>query len=77
VKELKVKGLMVPLSEYAVISEEADIHEAVLALEKAQQEYSQSRYPHRAVLVEDRNHTIVGKLGLIDVLRALEPRYGK
>ncbi|MFZ1984377.1 MAG: CBS domain-containing protein [Desulfatitalea sp.] len=74
-KNFKVKDLMVSRSEYAVISEEANIHEAVLALEKAQQEFDQTRYQHRAILVEDKGHKIVGKLGQIDILRSLEPKY--
>lgn len=76
-KKLKVKDLMVPLQEYAVIGEESSIYEAVLALEKAQREFSQSqsRYRHRAILVEDKNHKIVGKLGQLDILRSLEPKY--
>jgi CBS domain-containing protein len=75
VKKVIVKDLMVPRSEYAVIPEDASIFEAVQALEKAQQDYAQSRYVHRGILVEDKNHRIVGKLGQIDVLHALEPRY--
>jgi CBS domain-containing protein len=74
-KKFKIKDLMVPRSQYAVISEDASIYEAILALEKAQQAYDQSRYRHRAILVEDKDHKIVGKLGQLDVLRALEPRY--
>ncbi len=74
-KNYQVKDLMVPRSEYAVISEDASIYEAVLALEKAQQAFDQTRYQHRAILVEDSNHKIVGKLQQHDVLRALEPKY--
>jgi CBS domain-containing protein len=75
VKRFKVKELVVPLSEYAVISEEASLYEAVMALEKAQLDFDQTRYRHRAILVEDANHFIIGKLGQLDVLRALEPKY--
>lgn len=74
-KQFKVKELVVPLSEYAVISEDASLYEAVMALEKAQAEFDQTRYRHRAMLVEDANHTIIGKLGQLDVLRSLEPKY--
>jgi CBS domain-containing protein len=77
VKRYIVKDLMVPLSEYAVINEEATLYEAVTALEKAQQRFDQSRYQHRAVLVEDKDGRVVGKLGQLDVLRALEPRYAE
>jgi len=74
-KRYKVKDLMVPRDEYAIIRESASIFEAVKALEAAQQEFDQTRYRHRAVLVEDKNGRIVGKLGQLDVLRALEPGY--
>jgi CBS domain-containing protein len=75
VKKYKIKDLMVPLSEYAVICEDATLYEAVLALEKAQSEFDATRYRHRAILVEDKQHKVVGKLGQLDILRALEPKY--
>ena len=74
-KDYKIKDLMVSLSEYATVSEEATLYEAVVALENAQQNFRQDRYPHRAVLVYDNNKKIVGKLGQLDVLKALEPKY--
>jgi len=70
-----VKEVMVPLEQYAVVPETATMFEAVLALEKAQQEFDQSAYRHRAVLVYDRNHQIVGKVSQLDILKALEPKY--
>ncbi len=74
-KRYLVKDLMVLRDEYAVIKDNATIFEAVKALETAQQEFDQTRYRHRAVLVEDENGHIVGKLGQHDILRALEPGY--
>lgn len=74
-KRYKVKDLMVPISEYCLISEEDSIFEAVSALEKAQLEFDTTRYRHRAVLVQDAKKKIVGKLGQLDVLRSLEPKY--
>lgn len=74
-KRYKVKDLMVPRSEYAVIAEDVSMYDAVVALEKAQRQFDQTRYRHRAILVEDRAHRIVGKLGQLDVLRSLEPKY--
>ena len=72
-----VKDLMVPLDEYATVSEEATLYEAVMALEKAHEELDRSRYQylHRAVLVYDKNKRIVGKMSQLDALRALEPKY--
>ena len=46
-----VKEFMVPLEEYATVSEDATLKEAVGALEKAQERFTETRYPHRAVLV--------------------------
>ena len=74
-KSYKVKDLMVSLSEYATVSEDATLFEAVKELEKAQKKFSQDRYPHRAVLVYDKNKKVIGKLGQLDILRSLEPKY--
>jgi predicted transcriptional regulator len=67
-----VKDLMVPISEYATVSKGATLYEAVLALEKAQEKYDQTKTQHRAVLVLDKQNKIVGKLSQLNVLRALE-----
>jgi len=77
VKTLTVKDLMVPLSEYATVSADATLYEAVLALEKAQESFedSHTRYRHRAILVLDKDGNVVGKLSQLDVLKALEPKY--
>ncbi len=69
-----VKDLMVPLSEYASVSEKATLFEAALALEKAQEKYTQSKYKHRAVLILNEQKRVVGKLSQFDVIRALEPK---
>ncbi len=74
---IKVKDLMVPLEEYATVSVEATLFDAVIALEEAQEELDRSRYHylHRAVLVYDEQDNIVGKVSQLCVLQALEPRY--
>lgn len=69
-----IKDLMVPISEYATVSEGATMFEAYLALEKAQEEYDHNKYRHRAVLILDKNKRVIGKVGQLDVLRALEPK---
>ena len=76
-KSTIVKNLMVPLAEYPTVSENATLFEAVMALEKAQEDFDQSRYRHRAILIFDENNHIVGKISQLDALRALEPRYEK
>lgn len=71
-----VKSLMVPLSEYATVSHLATLYDAIAALEKSQQ-LDQSHYKHRAVLVFDDENRVIGKLGLFDILTALEDKYAR
>ena len=76
-EEIKVKELMVPLSGYATVSQDATLAEAVEALQHAQKEFDQTRDRHRAILISDENNKIVGKLSQLDVIRSLEPKYLK
>jgi CBS domain-containing protein len=77
VKSYTVKDLMVPLSEYATVSEDATLYEAVLALEAAQEKFEDkhTRYSHRAILILDKDDNVVGKISQLDALKALEPKY--
>ena len=72
---MTVKDLMVPLSGYATVSEEANLSEAVKSLKKAQGEFDQTRDRHRAILVIDKNNKVIGKISQLDVIKALEPKY--
>jgi len=75
VSDFQVKELMVPLSEYATVPEGSTLFEAALALEYAREEFDHTKYKHRGVLILNKDGQVVGKLGQLDVLRALEPRY--
>jgi CBS domain-containing protein len=75
VKTKIVKEMMVPLSDYATVSEDANLYDVIIALEEAQKKFDQTRYRHRAVLVYDKNRHIIGKVSQLDVLRGLEPKY--
>lgn len=76
-KTVQVKDIMVALADYATVSEDATLYDAVLALEKAQQAYEKQCHPyvHRAVLVYGKDKKIVGKISQLDILMALEPNY--
>jgi CBS domain-containing protein len=74
VSDYLVKELMVPLSEYATVPEGSTLFDAVLALEKAQEEFDHTKYKHRGVLILNKKKRVIGKLGQLDVLRALEPK---
>jgi len=74
---ITVESLMVPIEEYATVSEDVTLYEAVKVLEKAQEEQDRQRYHylHREILVLDRNGKAEGKISQLDVLMALEPKY--
>jgi hypothetical protein len=74
VKAYSVKDLMVPLSEYATVPVGSTLFEAMLALEKAQEEFDHTKYRHRGVLILDKDDRVIGKLSHMDALRALEPK---
>jgi CBS domain-containing protein len=76
-KSYSVKDLMVPLSEYATVSEDATLYEVVLSLEEAQEKFEDkhTRYRHRAVLILDKDGQVIGKVSQLDALKALEPKY--
>ena len=69
----RIDDLMVPLSEYAVVDEDATILEALQALQTSQANLPDHRQPHRAILVRDRSGRVVGKFHHFAFLRALLP----
>jgi FixJ family two-component response regulator len=74
-KTSTLEELMVPLAEYATVSEDANILEAIHALETAQKAFDPKRYRHRAVIVVDKQKHVVGKLSQHDIIQAMEPQY--
>lgn len=74
-KDNTIKALMVPISEYATVSEGSTLCDAIQMLEKAQKDFENNRYTHRAVLILDKDKQVIGKLSQMDVLRALEPKH--
>jgi CBS domain-containing protein len=74
-QSIKVEELMVPLAQYATVSEGATLSEAVYALDAAQKSVEGEREGPRAVLVLDPKGRVVGKVDQWTVLWAIEPRY--
>lgn len=68
-----VQELMLPLEEYATVSDQGTLQDALRALEAAQEKVRPGRQRHRAVLVQRDDGTIVGKLGYDAILGALLP----
>jgi CBS domain len=68
------KDLMVPLEEYPTVDSRATVLEAVMRLDESRRKSSSVRKPFLAVLVTDANANVVGKMGQVAILKALEPR---
>ncbi len=67
---------MIPLSEYATVHEDDSLKNAIKTLHDNQMLNAPPRHDkHRAVLVYGKDKDIVGKIGPLDVLRSLEPKY--
>ncbi|MFV0421935.1 CBS domain-containing protein [Oleidesulfovibrio sp.] len=69
----RVRDIMIPVSEYVVIEDTGVLSDAFVALEDFCRDKNK-RKPHRDVLVT-RDGKVVAKLTMLDVLKALEPRY--
>jgi hypothetical protein len=66
--------VMVPIEEYPIVDASVTLLDAVIRLDESRRTMEGGRQPYQAVLVADKNGTIVGKLGQLALLRALEPR---
>lgn len=73
-KDKKVKEIMIPLSDYATVSEDDTLAAAIRVLKKAREDKKYA-HKHRAVLVYDKNKMIVGKVSIRCILQSLEPKY--
>ena len=65
---------MIPLSDYATVSEDETLANTIKALKESQKD-NNLKYKHRAILVYDKNDHITGKMSIFDILKALEPKY--
>lgn len=74
-KTKRVKELMVPISDYATIHEDANMAQAMRAFESEKKRYGQAPYRHQSLVVLDDNRHVVGRLSQVDMLHALEPGY--
>ncbi len=71
----KVKDVMLPISTYPTVHISGTLLDAVRSLENAQKHRSSEIEPYRAVLVVDDEGKIIGKIGHLSFLKALEPKY--
>jgi len=76
-KTKQVKDLMVPISDYATVHEDAPMAEAIKAFENEKKRYGTAPYRHQSLVVVDSNQHVVGRLSQVDMMHALEPRYNE
>jgi CBS domain-containing protein len=76
-KNKTVKDLMIPLENYASVHQDATLLDVALEMQKSQDKLTPGMQPIRAVLVVDHNNSIIGKIGHLAFLKALEPKYNK
>ena len=74
-KEKHVMDIMIPLKDYAVVSQDATIEEALKITEESYKRLSPEKYKHQGILVKDEEGKIVGKLTQADILRGLVQDY--
>jgi CBS domain containing-hemolysin-like protein len=73
----RIKDVMVSIYEYATVSQEATLAEALVTLEKEQKKGDSSRGHSKICLVIDENYDVVGETSVFEILRVLEPQQGK
>jgi CBS domain-containing protein len=74
-KSLSISSTMIPLSKCATIHEDANLYEAVLALDDAQRAQQEYFYKLRGLLVINQNEQVVGKINPLDLLLGIEDNY--
>lgn len=74
-KDIKVKAVMIPISNYVTVKQTDSLVGVLQALEETRQ--SKSEHAHRDAIVIDENGVFTGKVTMIDVFRAMEPNYKK
>jgi len=76
-KTRSVRELMVPVSKYSSVPENATLAEALKALEDENMHYGDRPYRHASLVVVDKQGRAVGRVSQIDIMRALEPGYSE
>ncbi len=74
-KSIKVKDIMIPISNYVTVSKSSSLIDVVQALDSDQK--SKKKHAHRDAVVLDDDGLFIGKITMIDIFQALEPNYKK
>ena len=72
-KDILVKEIMIPISNYVTVRKNDNLTEVLRAIEERRT--TEQGHAHRDAIVVDENERFVGKVTMIDIFRALEPNY--
>ncbi len=72
-KDIQVKKIMIPITDYVTVTIKNSLVEVMQALEMDRK--TKKDHAHRDVIVMDNAGNFIGKLTIIDIFRALEPTY--
>lgn len=73
-RNILIKNVMTPISDYATIKQDQTLFDVFQILETSQ---ASAKQFHRDLIVVDRNNQFKGKITMLDIFRALEPNYKK
>lgn len=76
-EKMNVRDLMVAKDRFPKISNQATFFEALVALERAQENYLAGKTEQRILLVEDEHGKVISKISPIDLIRGLETNYSR
>jgi CBS domain containing-hemolysin-like protein len=74
-KDIQVKEVMIPISNYVTVKKASSLIEVIQALEMARK--SENERAHRDAIVVNENGSFIGKVTMMDIFRALEPNFKK
>lgn len=72
---MKIKELMVPVSEYVTTGLEGSLIDVLAALKADRDAKDDKLKAHRDTLVIDDEGDVIGKITMIDIIKSLEPGY--
>ncbi len=73
-KDILVKEVMIPVSNYVTIKENDTLYDVFQILETKKEG---AAHAHRDAIVVDDNGKFLGKVTMLDIFKALEPNYRK
>ena len=74
-KDILLKDIMIPISNYVTVKKEDHLVQVLKAIEAKR--ITEGGHAHRDAIVVDENGCFIGKVTMIDIFRALEPNYKK